>query len=101
MKFCPKCGAVIIPKGKGFGCSCGYKEKSKVMLISREEGKEKEGMGVLKESESIVMPTIKSECPKCNHKEAYFYTSQTSAGDEAETQFFQCVKCKHRWRRYG
>ncbi|RLG67435.1 MAG: transcription factor S, partial [Methanobacteriota archaeon] len=33
-------------------------------------------------------------------KDAYFLPVQTRAGDEAETRFFECVKCKHRWRAY-
>ena len=38
--------------------------------------------------------------PKCDHKEAWFWTSQTRAGDEAETKFFKCTKCRHTWREY-
>ena len=101
MKFCPKCGAVLVLKRKGFGCSCGYRDKEKIKLIASEKQEHKEGRGVLHEKESVVMPTTKASCPKCKNEEAYFYTAQTRAGDEAETQFFTCTKCHHRWRRYG
>lgn len=101
MKFCPKCGTVLVQKRKLFGCSkCGYAEKSKVKIVTSEKFSKKEGEGVLKEKESIVMPTISIDCPKCANEEAYFYTAQTRAGDEAETQFFHCTKCGHRWRQY-
>ena len=101
MKFCPKCGLLLVQKRKLFGCpKCNYTEKGKVKIITSEKfGREKAG-GVLREKESIVMPTISIDCPKCGNEEAYFYTAQTRAGDEAETQFFHCTKCHHRWRRY-
>jgi len=41
------------------------------------------------------------ECPKCGNKEAYYWTVQTRAGDEAETKFLKCTRCKHTWRDYG
>lgn len=44
--------------------------------------------------------TLEEKCPKCENKEAYFWTVQTRAGDEAETMFLECKKCKHRWRSY-
>ncbi len=101
MKFCPKCGTLLVQKRTRFVCpKCGYVEKGKVKLVTSEKFARKEGGGVLKEKKSIVMPIIKITCPKCGNEEAYFYTAQTRAGDEAETQFFQCTKCKHRWRKY-
>ncbi|MEK6852465.1 MAG: zinc ribbon domain-containing protein, partial [Nanoarchaeota archaeon] len=73
----------------------------KVKIITSEKvGKEK-GLGVLRERESIVMPTVAIVCPKCKNNEAYFYSAQTRAGDEAETQFFRCTKCQHNWRKYS
>jgi DNA-directed RNA polymerase subunit M len=55
---------------------------------------------IIKEKETNVMPTVAETCPKCGNKEAYFWTSQTRAADEAETKFFRCIKCKHTWREY-
>lgn len=102
MKFCPRCGTILMQKRKLFGCPrCNYTEKGRVKIVTTEKFSKKEGVGVLKEKESIVMPTIKADCPKCSNEEAYFYTAQTRAGDEAETQFFHCTKCHHRWRQYG
>ena len=41
------------------------------------------------------------ECPKCGNTEAYYWTIQTRSGDEAETKFHKCTKCKHTWRDYN
>ena len=46
------------------------------------------------------LPKAQLECPKCEHKEAYYWSQQTRASDEPETQFFECVKCHYRWRKY-
>ena len=47
-----------------------------------------------------VLPKVKEVCPKCKHDEAFYWTVQTRASDEAETRFFKCVKCQHTWRMY-
>lgn len=102
MKFCPRCGSLLVQKRKRFSCAkCSYVEKEKVKIVTSEKIVRREGTGVLREKESIVMPTVKIDCPKCGNEEAYFYTAQTRAGDEAETQFFHCTKCHHRWRKYA
>jgi len=59
MKFCPKCGSILIQNKKRFAC------------------------------------------PKCGNDEAFFWTAQMRAADEAETRFFRCTKCKHTWREYS
>lgn len=46
-------------------------------------------------------PKIAHECPKCGNKEAYFWTSQTRAADEPETEFYRCTKCKYTERDYS
>ena len=101
MEFCPRCGSVLIEKRKNFGCmKCSYTAKGKVKIESTEQLKEKQKTAVIKEKEGDVMPVTAANCPKCGHKEAYFWTSQTRSGDEAETRFFRCTKCKHTWREY-
>ena len=52
------------------------------------------------EKDTDVFPVTNATCSKCNHTEAYFWTSQTRAGDEAETKFFRCTKCRYTWREY-
>jgi transcription factor S len=101
MEFCPKCGSVLIEKRKSYGCAhCSYKAKGKIKIESNEKMKGRQEVGVIKEKDTDVFPVINSVCPKCGNKEAYFWTAQTRAGDEAETKFFRCTKCRHTWREY-
>jgi len=46
-------------------------------------------------------PIVEERCEKCSNKEAYFWTIQTRAADEAETRFFKCTKCNYTWREYS
>ncbi|MBI2134915.1 transcription factor S [Candidatus Woesearchaeota archaeon] len=102
--FCQKCGSVLLPKKEGskriLVCSCGYKssgaEKTKITETINKKSKEVEVI----EKEIETLPKTKVECPKCGHKEAFFWTMQTRAGDEPETKFHKCVKCRHTWRDY-
>ena len=101
MEFCPKCGCVLVEKKKNFGCQrCNYVAKNKVKIIATEKISIKPEIGIIREKDTDVFPVTNAVCPKCGHKEAYFWSSQTRAGDEAETRFFRCTKCKHTWREY-
>ena len=101
MEFFPKCGSVLVEKDKKFKCArCSYKPKGKIKIESKEKVAEKQAVGIVKEKDTDVFPTTNAVCPKCGHREAYFWTSQTRGGDEAETRFFRCTKCKHTWREY-
>jgi len=101
MEFCLKCGCVLVEKNKEFRCPrCGYKSKSKIKIESSEKIETKPEIRVITNKDTDVYPVINAICPKCNHKEAWFWTSQTRAGDEAETRFFRCTKCKFTWREY-
>lgn len=92
-----------MPKEDGrknkLACSCGYSSKESKGLELKESLKKEKKIEIL-DSDVEVMPKTDEECPKCKNKKAYFWTVQTRAGDEAETRFFECVKCKHRWREY-
>ena len=101
MEFCPKCGCVLIEKTKNFGCPrCNYTAKGKIKLESSEKIQIKPQIGVIKDKDTDVFPVTNANCPKCDNTEAYFWTSQTSAGDEAETKFYRCTKCRNTWRDY-
>jgi transcription factor S len=101
MEFCPKCGCVLVEKKKDFGCpSCNYKCKEKVKIETSEKIETKPEIGVITDKDADVFPITNAVCPKCSNKEAYFWSSQTRAGDEAETKFFKCTKCKNIWREY-
>jgi len=100
MEFCPKCGAVLIQKVKNFGCPrCNYSTKEKVKLKTSEKVEAKKEVPVIKK-DTKTMPIVNEKCKKCGHEQAYFWTIQTRAGDEAETKFFKCLKCEHTWREY-
>jgi transcription factor S len=101
MKFCPKCGAILVQKTKKFGCPrCNYSTNEKVNLKVKETLGEKQKVAVIKENQIDILPTVAAECKKCGHKEAHFWTSQTRGSDETETRFFRCKKCKQTWREY-
>lgn len=97
MQFCESCGAMLM----GSECArCGSKTDKEVKLESSEKGKVSQGVAVVTEGENEVNPKVEIECPKCKHKEAFFWTKQTRSSDEAETKFYKCTKCKHTWREY-
>ncbi|MBI5871914.1 transcription factor S [archaeon] len=104
MLFCPKCGSIMKPKEEGrkavLECSCGYRFIEKDHILMKENIRMQKKISIIDERDAVAMPKLKEECPKCGNFEAYFWTMQTRAGDEAETRFFQCVKCGHRWRLY-
>ena len=101
MEFCPKCGAVLIQNKKNSKCPrCNYSTKTKKKILSSEKMGEKKEIAVMSEKTTQVFPIIPETCKKCGNKGAYFWTIQTRAGDEAETRFFRCTKCKHTWREY-
>ncbi len=102
--FCPKCGAILVGKKDGsrkvMSCSCGYSSKDLSGAKIRESLQEGKKVEVLDREDYETLPVMKAECPKCRNNEAYFWTMQTRAGDEPETKFLKCKKCKHTWRDY-
>ena len=101
MEFCPKCGSVLIQKRKNSGCArCNYTGKGKIKIKTFEKIGEKKKVAVVKDKDTDVFPIVGETCKKCGNKEAYFWTVQTRAGDEAETKFFKCTKCEYTWREY-
>jgi len=102
MQFCPKCGILLVQKKTRWCCpKCRYCSKDKVKITSTEKFGKEVKINVLHEKESNVYPIVTETCPKCGHNKAYYWSTQMRAGDEAETRFFKCVKCKHSWREYS
>lgn len=101
MKFCPKCGSIMLPQKTGIVtelvCKCGYKEEGNLDL--KEKGKETKKIEVI-EKQPEVHPIEEATCPKCNNTEAYAWQQQTRSADEPETRFFKCTKCEHQWREF-
>jgi DNA-directed RNA polymerase subunit M len=99
MQFCPKCGAMLVPKGKKFACpKCRYTTNNVVKMVSSENIPSETRIDVLKEKDSNVFPTVSATCPKCGFLEAETWATQMRASDEAETIFFRCKKCRNTWR---
>ena len=101
MEFCPKCGSVILIDGKKASCvRCNYRPKGKVKIEASEKMVFSDKIVVIDEKKLQTYPRVEHKCPRCKHKEAYFWTMQTRSSDEAETKFYKCVSCEHTWREY-
>ncbi len=103
--FCKKCGSIMIPRKEGektiLQClKCGYKETAEAVELKEKKNKKDDEIRIV-EREDTAMPVIDEICPKCGNDKAYFFTQQTRAGDEPETKFYRCTKCKHTWRDYS
>jgi len=94
MKFCPKCGSLLVPEKRGkekyLVCpKCGYREKLKETAdLSIKEKPEEERKKVVvfgKGEELAELPVTKIMCPKCGNDKAYWWTQQTRAADEPPT----------------
>ena len=95
MEFCPKCGALLMMKKKKFGCPrCNYVSKGKVELKISEKVKAAQPVAVVNEKQNEIHPVTEHECKYCKNKRAHFWIRQMRAGDEAESKFFKCTKCK-------
>ena len=79
-------------------CNCGHVNKKSASLKEKIKQTSQNIEVVNKETETL--PTIEADCSKCESKEAYYWTMQTRAADEAETKFLRCEKCHHVWREY-
>ncbi len=104
MMFCEKCGSIMVLKGEGkkkyMACpKCNFKKKdvNEMKLSEKIEQKEKPDVEVVEEDVET-HPVVDKECSKCGNGKAFFWTLQTRAGDEPETEFYKCTKCKHQWR---
>lgn len=101
MKFCPKCGSILIPKDKKLACPrCNYKTTEKQEVVIREKIESTRAVEII-EKEIEILPLTDAKCDKCGHDKAYFWEVQTRAADEPATKFFKCKKCKHIWRDYS
>lgn len=103
MKFCPKCGGLLVREGEYLVCKkCGYKEKIKGNEGSLFTKKESKSLEILVVDNRVdVLPIDDTiTCPKCGHKGVYYWSMQTRASDEPETKFFRCPNCGYTWREY-
>lgn len=109
MKFCPKCGNLMVAKKKRkysfLVCrKCGREMmlKDEKIKISESIHEAKKQVAVLKKDEELEeFPVTKIMCPQCEHMEAHWWMQQTRGADEPPTMFYKCRKCGYTWRSYG
>jgi len=109
MRFCEKDGNLLIvdkkTKNSNLVCrKCGrhYKASGEKLAIKEQMHDQKKNIIVMGKDEGIAeLPTTKTMCPKCEHREAYWWMQQTRAADEPPTLFYRCKKCSYSWRSYG
>lgn len=96
MEFCPKCGALMMSSGSGSSCpKCNHQSKDKIDMEIKESVKASQGVAVVSENDAQVHPITDYECEKCGNDKAYFWLRQMRAGDEPESKFYKCTKCKN------
>jgi len=108
MKFCEKCGAMMMPNKQSDGsiidiCSCGHSqagEKNQVLGVKIKK-KDVETVTIPAQDGDERLPQCDMECEKCGHTRCYYWEIQTHASDEPPTRFYKCVACKHTWREYS
>ena len=113
MKFCPKCGSLMIARRENgklvYICPrCGYREEATqnaaVKILSTTiKHSEKERLVVITEDtklEERLLPKVKIQCPRCGNDEAYYWVVQTRRADEPPTRFYKCTRCGYVWREY-
>jgi len=94
MEFCPKCGSILMMKGKRAGCpKCDYVAKGKVDMVMKEDVDEGCEVRVATGKQESINPVCDWDCHACGCKKAEFWLRQMRSGDEPESQFFKCVKC--------
>ena len=99
MEFCPKCGAILMMKKTKAGCPrCSYTAKGKVNMEMKEKVKEQVIVAVVDEKVGEVHPITDFKCRKCGHNKSYFWIRQMRSGDEPESKFYKCIKCKNTTR---
>ena len=96
MEFCPKCGSLLMMKNGKLSCPrCSYKAKGNVDLEIKEKMRVGSGVAVVNEKDGEMHPITDFDCVKCGSKTAYFWQRQMRSGDEPESKFFKCTKCKN------
>ena len=94
MEFCPKCGAMLLPKDGVLKCnSCGHEKNlsDNDQYEVSEEIKESDNIKMLGEDVDV-RPTTTETCPECGNDKAFYEFKQTRSADAATTRFFTCTE---------
>ena len=87
-----KSGEIIPHKLPYMSCEDMFPEKWKT-IIEKQKLKFKAAYEIKQVS---MTDTIK--CGKCKNNKISYYELQTRSGDEAITQFYNCIICGHKWK---
>jgi len=106
LKFCSKCGTILVAdlESRSLVCPrCKTREPMEANIVYSNNKPLKERVVFVGEKERNLstMPQVNVECPKCGNLHAYCWMVQTRSLDESATQFFRCTKCGHTWREYS
>lgn len=108
MRFCETCGNVLVVKSsmedRFLYCKkCDKKVPLTEEVVIGSSFKENDkAIEIVDENEESEFPTTQIMCPRCDEMvEAFWTMQQTRGGDEPPTKFYECKKCKHRWRDYS
>ncbi len=110
MKFCKKCGGLMIPSSEEKGgkvkivCrKCGAKDTSKEGFTMTKTFDQKESAIPVIDNEKHMknVSKIAVECPRCKNIGAIWWMVQTRGVDEPATRFYKCVKCNYTWKEYA
>lgn len=109
MMFCPVDKALMRPvQGKLTCPKCGHREapragelvvKGEPVEMTRNKFSE---IGIIDDPgkfEEAFWPIDSSvQCGRCQNWGAYYQLRQTRKADEPTTRFYQCTKCKQKWK---
>ena len=108
MKFCPKCGSILLPqyidKKRILKClKCGYIEytdfNEKIGISKTKKQKSKKKILIIDRDIKVsILPKINITCPKCGYHKAYYEIRQMRSADEPSTRFYTCIRCGYRWK---
>lgn len=103
MEFCPECGSLLMP-GERDGrdvlvCSSCGRVKTESETIT-EKVEHRNDVVVLDKSQDtrIKEDIIQCQNEECDSKQAYVEMRQMRSADEAPSRFYECVKCREKWR---
>jgi len=106
LKFCSKCGTILVMdlESRSLVCSrckTGEPMEASIDYSNNKPLNEKVVFVGEKERNLSTMPQVNVECSKCGNLHTYRWIVQTRSLDESATQFFRCTKCGHTWREYS
>ncbi len=93
VRTCPKCGATMGAKAV---------KSLRVKGVVERRNDRFDDLGVIEDPSKFdvqIWPIDDQvRCGKCGNWGAFYYMRQTRRADEPTTRFYQCTKCKRKWK---